>query len=418
MPTTLEKGTVAFSPGMLLAWYPENRDSPHDLEQRLFADAADGRLDEFSLLDAALIASGVKDTAELGRYRDRMAAWAGELKRSGGADDSPRRRVEAIFTFLHGKILKGKYNIQCTDLRQAMDEGRFNCVSATVLFNCLAGELGLSCCGLETPGHALSRVFLPEGPLDVETTCPRWFCLQHDRLVNNEEWKGTDSFLVRSYNKTLYPFENALTPSPSPKGRGDVLLEPLRENRDSYPLSENSASRQKTIGQKPDKDKGKLREISPIELTAMIYYNRGIDFLGEKRFADAAAANVKAMRLDPLSSTARGNFLATINNWAIDLGNAGDYGRAADLLRQGLAIEPHYEAFSLNFAHVHHQWTQELCREGKYAEAVELLNQAASEMPDNAYFQHAVWGVYRYWAIALLKANKTDQAFDILRFIN
>ncbi len=409
-------------------------------------------MDEFSLLDVALIASGVNDSAELGHYRDRMAAWAGELKQIGGADGSPRRQVEAIFTFLHGKILKGKYDIQCTDLRQALDEGRFNCVSATVLFNCLAGEMGFSCSGLETPGHVLSRVFLPDGQLDVETTCPRWFCMQHDRLLNNMEGKGTGPFLVRSDNRTLHPFENALTPSPSPKGRGEVLLKPsnsspdqptvgarngeillkpLSENRDSsqkmdaeekvtvsISLHENRDSPQKTIGQKPDNDKAKLREISPIQLTAMIYYNRGIDFLAEKRFADAAAANAKALRLDPQSSTARGNFLATINNWAIDLGNAGDYARAADLLRQGLAIDPHYEAFSLNFVHVHHQWSQELCKEGKYAEAVEVLKQAASEMPENAYFQHAVWEVYRNWAIAMFKANKMDEAFDILGFMN
>jgi tetratricopeptide (TPR) repeat protein len=352
------------------------------LEQRLFADATDGQLDEFSLLDAALIASGVKDTAELGRYRERMAAWAEELKHSGGADGSPRQQVEAIFTFLHGKILKGKYNIQCTDLRLALDEGRFNCVSATVLFNCLAGELGLSCSALETPGHALSRVYLPDGTLDVETTCPKWFCLQHDRLLNNAEQKG---------QKGAVPFLSTMQAW----------------------CPENWDSPHKTIGQKPDKDKGKLREISPIQLTAMIYYNRGIDFLAEKRFADAAAANAKAIRLDPLSSTARGNFLATINNWAIDLGNAGDYAKAADLLRQGLARDPHYEAFSLNFAHVHHQWSQELCKEGKYEEAVELLNQAALEMPDNAYFQRAVWDVYRRWAIALFEADKMEEAFAV-----
>jgi tetratricopeptide (TPR) repeat protein len=172
-----------------------------------------------------------------------------------------------------------------------------------------------------------------------------------------------------------------------------------------FSIHDNSASPQKTIGQKPDKDKAKLREISPIELTAMIYYNRGIDFLAEKRFADAAAANAKAMRLDPQSSTARGNFLATINNWAIDLGNAGDYARAVDLLRRGLACDPHYEAFTLNFAHVHHQWSQELCKEGKYAEALEVLNRAASEMPENAYFQRAMGDVYRRWAIALFEAD-------------
>ncbi|MGD0655503.1 MAG: tetratricopeptide repeat protein [Thermoguttaceae bacterium] len=359
-----QKGTVPFSPTTLFAWRPENWDGPQKwdspciLEQRLFADAADGRLDEFSLLDAALIASGVDNTAELGRYRRRMAAWVEQLRRKGGLDGSPQERVEAIFEFLHGKILKGKYDIKCTDLRQSMDEGRFNCLSATVLFNCLAGEMGLSCCGLETPRHALSRVFLPDGPLDVETTCPRWFYLQHDPNLNNAELKETAQ-------KGTAPFSPTMLFAWCPENRDSP-----RENRDS-PQKET----QKTIGHKPAKDKAKPREITPVQLTAMIYYNRGIDFLGEKRFAEAAAANAKAIRLDPFNSTARGNFLATINNWAIELGNAGQYAQAAALLRQGLAFDPHFEAFALNFAYVHRQWSRELCKEGKYSEAVEVLKQ-------------------------------------------
>ncbi len=36
--------------------------------------------------------------------------------------------------------------------------------------------------------------------------------------------------VLRSSNITLYQFENTLTPIPSPKGRGEVLLEPLSEN--------------------------------------------------------------------------------------------------------------------------------------------------------------------------------------------
>ena len=41
------------------------------------------------------------------------------------------------------------------------------------------------------------------------------------------------------------------------------------------------------------------RQVSPIQLAAMIYYNRGVDLLGEKRFAEAARANAKALRLIP-----------------------------------------------------------------------------------------------------------------------
>jgi tetratricopeptide (TPR) repeat protein len=327
------------------------------LEQKLFADAGDGRLDDFSLLDAAMIAGGVDNIDELNRCRERIAAWADQLRQGGKLGQSPRQQVEAIFEFLHREILHGRYDITCTDLRQAFGQGNFNCVSATVLFNCLAGELGLSCSALETPGHALSRVFLSEGPVDVETTCPSWFHLQHD---------------------------------------------PVRQ----------AEALEKTIGHNVSNNR-KLREISNIQLTAMIYYNRGVDFLAEKRFADAAAANAKALRLDPLNDTARGNFLATLNNWSIELSTAGRYAEAASLIRQGLVFDPHYEAFTLNFMHVHHQWSQQLCKEGQYREAADLLNQAASEMPDREYFRRAVWDVYRHWSLSLFEAREIDKAFEV-----
>jgi hypothetical protein len=328
------------------------------LEQRLFSDAADGRLDEFSLLAAALIASGVDDQSPIRRYEERVAGWANQLRQSGRLACSSRQQVEVIFAFLHGKILYGGYNIECTDLRQALDQGRFNCVSATVLFNSLAGKLGLPCCALETPGHASSRVFLPDGPLDLETTCPRWFQLQHD-----------------------------------PAKQAEAL--------------------EKTIGRKPAGDKTKRRELSPLQLAAMIYYNRGVDFLSGKNFPQAAAANIKALRLDPLNGAARGNYLATINNWSIELCKSGRYAQAAALLRQGLVLDPHYETFALNFLHVHHQWSAQLCKQKRYPEAVDLLSRAAAEMPDREYFPHAVWEVYRRWARELLEADQIDQALAV-----
>jgi tetratricopeptide (TPR) repeat protein len=317
--------------------YADKMDGSLGLEERLIADAEDGGLFEFSLLDAALIAGGADDPVELGRYRRRMAEWIEELRQKK-LDGSPQQKAKAVFDFLHAQILKGKYDIKCTDIRQTMDKGRFNCLSATVLYNCLIEEMGFSCCALESPGHVSSRIFLPGGALDVETTCPRWFRLQREQLANNAGLKDT--------NKGTVPF--------SLRENRDS---PQRENRDS-PQRENRDSPQRENRDSPQREKVKKRQVTPVQLTAMIYYNRGIDFLAEKRFADAAAANAKALRLDPSNTAARGNFLATINNWAVELAKAGQYARAAALLEQGLAYDPHYEAFARNFAYVRRQWPQ------------------------------------------------------------
>ncbi len=98
------------------------------------------------------------------------------------------------------------------------------------------------------------------------------------------------------------------------------------------------------------------RSLTDVELVATIYYNRGIDFLGERRFADAVAANVKAMRLDPHSATAKGNYFATINNWGIELASSGQYAKAAELFRYGMASEPGFKAFRSNYARLMRQW--------------------------------------------------------------
>ena len=359
-----------FLPGWMRAWIllcvwlcAGGPSWAHPLEERLFADAANGHFDRLTLLEAALVASGVDDPADLTRYRAQVAGRVEDLRRSGTVCGTPRQQAQAIFEFLHRRILTGGYRLECTDLRHALDHGRFNCVSATVLFNCLAGEFGLKVCGLETPGHAMSRLQTPDAPLDIETTCPRWFQLL-DRPQKQAE-------LVE---KTL----GRLPAKDRPASRPGTVPAFAQRKRDC-PLP---------------------REISAVELMAMIYYNRGVDLLGEKRFPEAAAANAKSMRLDPSNATARGNFLATLNNWAIDLGTSGRYGEAAELLASGLQIDPTYEAFGLNYVHVYRQWTAHLCAAGEFDQALGLLARAAAQRPSETYFLRAQSEISRRQALA------------------
>jgi len=328
------------------------------LEEALFADAADGRWDEHSLLRAALVASGTLDDEALGRYETQVDRLAAELEQSGRMTGPPRSKAQALLEFMHASVLAAGYQLDSTDLRLALDEGRFNCVSASVLFNCLAGRFGLCARGLEIPGHAMSRLILPDGTLDVETTCPGWFRLMDD-----------------------------------PEKQAELVAT--------------------TIGLRPAEGGSPVerREVSDVELVGTIYYNRGVDLLAQKQFAEAVASNAKALRLDPLSTTARGNLLATINNWAIDLDSQGRHAEAVDLLRQGLALDPHYETFKVNYVHVHSQWVEELCSWRHYREALDLIGRAAEDHVEEAYFVEVRRDVYRRWARAHLEAGETDRAF-------
>ena len=235
-------------------------------EERLLADAAAGRFQETALFEAALRASGEHDATALTHYRQQWSALVKELRVCGSVHGTPRQRAQAVLAFLHRRLLQGGYDLACTDLRQALDHGRFNCVSASLLFHALAAEFALPVCEVAIPGHVKSRVRMLEGSFDVETTCPRWF--------------------------------------------------------DMSPAAQKEAEIAARAQLGPAANNARPCEVSTAQLVAMIYYNRAIDLLGDHRFAAAAAANAVALRLDPQSATIRGNLLATVNNWAIDLAAA------------------------------------------------------------------------------------------------
>jgi len=314
-------------------------------EVQLFADAADGRWENFSLLGAALVASGVSDAAALARYEKRLASLADELRPSVQSARSPRQQAQAIFEFMHERILRGGYRLDSTSLAASLDQGQFNCVSASVLFNCLASRFGLCARGVEIPGHAMSRLVLPDGTIDVETTCPTWFRLMDD-----------------------------------PQRQAELLAQAIGAGRAG-----------------PVPSPADAREVSPVELVATIYYNRGVDFLAQKQFRPALAVNAKALRLDPASQTARGNLLATLNNWAIALGNEKRCVEAVDLLREGLQLEPGYPPFATNYVYVYQQWIDELCAAGRFQEALDRLAEAQRDRPSETYFRQARLEVYRRW---------------------
>ncbi len=285
------------------------------LEAALFADAADGRLDDHSLLTAALIAGGVDDPETIAFHEDQVAVLASRLRRSGKVCGRPREQAKVIFEFMHREFLYGGYRLDASDLTAVLDEGRFNCVSASVLFCCLCERFGIAAEGLEVPGHAMVRVVLPDEELDVEATCPQWFSLIND-----------------------------------PRRREELI--------------------EKTLGRSPASKSGGFRRVSGVQLVATIYYNRGVDLLGRKQFAAAMAANCQAVRLDRDNETAWGNLLATLNNWAIDAGAEGRFADAVALLETGLDVDPNFQAFAGNYTHVHHLWVESLCRLGRHEEAL------------------------------------------------
>jgi tetratricopeptide (TPR) repeat protein len=288
------------------------------LEAEVLADVA-GQFDRYTLIDAALVASGVSNAEQLATYRRKYVGWREQARAICRSDDSTRRRAEALLEFMHRQIFRGGYDARATEITSALDQGRFNCVSATVLFNALGADCGLEIRAVELPRHAISVVLAGAEPLDVETTCATWF---------------------------------QLSPEARERARSDAA------------------------GSDAKAQAGERREISSAGLVAVIYYNRGVDFLAGHDFPAAVSANLRAIGLDPTSDAARANLLAAINNWALDRLAANDFSGAAELLAQGCRLDPNHEPFHNNQRHVYRLWIESLAATGQRDSAATVLNTA------------------------------------------
>lgn len=277
------------------------------IEEELWADASDGRLDGFSLLGAALVSSGIESPDELQQYEQKARKLLDELRSLTLTKTGPRKKVALSFAFLHRRVLCGRYDVSCGDLRRTLDEGRFNCLTASVLLSFFCEGLGIQYEILEMPGHAMLRVQLPEGPLELETTCPSW-------------------------------------------------LEKIRP--ENPPFSQPTVDAGRWIAAVTSVEHTKARVVTPVQVAAMFYYNRGVELLSAGKYAKAAAANLKALRLDPQNTLARGNLLVTLNNWSIELGRQNRFAEAAELLREGLQLDSRHPVLTENLARLQHRWAE------------------------------------------------------------
>ena len=147
--------------GVLLAWAPAlcAATSAQSLDQWLLRDAADGELDDYDFVQAALIASGVDDGESLAKWRrDYSAKVAASGLPTVGTIDN---RLRAIRTALFERFLVGRYVASASDLRTTLARGDYNCLTALVIHWDLSCRCGLSLEMGTQPGHV--QLLLAEG---------------------------------------------------------------------------------------------------------------------------------------------------------------------------------------------------------------------------------------------------------------
>jgi tetratricopeptide (TPR) repeat protein len=244
----------------------------------LLADAADGRLDQYSLVEAALVVAGTSDRVELRRLGKKFDALADEAVRSLDSKSPAQERAAAIRQFLHERVLD-QYRSDASNVAETLRNGSFNCVSASVLFVALAQRCGLNAHAVQLPEHVRCEVIADGLAMPIETTA----------LI---------------------------------AGGGQPLGLPSRRRP--------------------------ARTLTPVELIATIYYNRGVAAFDSGNLQAAIDLNTIAVELDPDCRQARDNLLAAINNRVVELVKGNESGQALQLLDHGLEIAPRYQPFLTN----------------------------------------------------------------------
>src|SRR5690606_15970528 len=148
------------------------------------------------------------------------------------------------------------------------------------------------------------------------------------------------------------------------------------------------------------------------QLTAILYYNQGVDHAERANYPAAIAANSKAYRLDPLSRSIRKNLLSAVNNWALDMADAGNYQQALSLLEEGQQLAPEHTTFTTNIVAVYQRWVDELCQAEKFAEADAVVRRAMLHHRDPRLATEQ-FVVYRRWGSHLVGARNVEQVLRL-----
>lgn len=357
-------------------------------EAQLLRDSVDGRWNDFDLLNASLIAEGLTTSESRMHYRSRFESLVASLLQQTKNMQDQLQKTERVYNFLHSRALFSKYDLTCSSVAASLDTGVFNCVSATILFNCLASRAGLNVAALETTGHAKSRVKFEDSFLDIETTCSNWNKLP-DRMRPYQVSRAHSNDMTPNETSTARVARDFSSSSheSSADGEGAAFnYVSLRSSSNDTTKEEGSTTfridSDAPLGYSFTRSRRPMREITDVELVATIYYNVGVDYSQVGDYERSIASYIKAVQLAPGNKTILGNLKATLNNWAIDVAmKEKDYEKAIHLTELGQRIDPDFREFKMNMPIFFHDWIDRLAKDNDWEGVKRVQNEYLARFP-------------------------------------
>jgi len=302
-----------------------------DDEASLYRDAADGKLDDWSFAEAALLSSGIADAAERRKYLKQIDRIAMRAVAAVASAKTPNEKGERLLRWLHQNVMRSGYEANQTDLARVLASGKFNCVSSATLYNIVGRRLGLDLRGIEVPDHAFSILYVGSKHVDVETTNSHGF-----------------------------------NPARDPR-----ILERFKEQTGFHYI--------------PDRHADKRREVTDTGLLALTCYNHGVLHSEEKQYALALADYFRALSLDPEFPSAIQNALSVFANWSNELSENAEHERAVRVVTTGLRLAPEDQNLLHNRKAIWQRWALAEIEGNRRTAAIDVLTQAAEQVPDGGF---------------------------------
>ena len=124
--------------------------APH--QRPLLDDLQDGRLDDFSEVDAALVIAGHSED-EIASFRQTLNASIRRLRAGYDRRASQQSRLRNIFSHLSREFLHGNYEPELFDIGRTLSTGDFNCLTATLLYKATCQRFGIEVVASWEPSH-------------------------------------------------------------------------------------------------------------------------------------------------------------------------------------------------------------------------------------------------------------------------
>lgn len=307
------------------------RISVSDDETSLFKDAADGKLDDWSFAEAALLTSGVLESEQRKLLLQKIEKIVKQADAAVAEATSPWDKGDRLLKWLHENTMSAGYEENQTDLVTILKTGHFNCVSSATLYNIVGRRLGLDVRAIEVPDHAFSILYVGANHADIETT-------------------------------------NALG------------FNPARDRRFQDQFSEQTGFRYI-----PERHADQRREVTDTGLLALTCYNHGVFHTQNREYAQALGDYFRALSLDSESASAIQNVLAVFANWSKELSENLKFSEAVDVVTAGLRLAPEDRNLLHNRKVVWQNWARAEIEGNRRDSALGILRRAAKEVPDGGF---------------------------------